>query len=121
MKNKKCLLFIIILTFVLCFAGDCFATVGKIKTAGNAILSALLWFGYAIALGMVIFIGIKYILGSADAKANMKSAIVNWLIGAFVVFMCTTIVGWVTGVIGADTNLSNAANGIVHAPEDVGD
>lgn len=67
----------------------------KLGAAGTNIVNAILWFGYAIALGMVVVIGIKYILGSAEAKSNMKSAIVSWLIGAFIVFMCTTIVGWV--------------------------
>lgn len=68
---------------------------GKLSAAGTNIVNAILWFGYAIALGMVVLIGIKYILGSAEAKSNMKSAIVSWFIGAFIVFMCTTIVGWV--------------------------
>lgn len=47
--------------------------------------------GYSIAVGMLIYIGIKYITGAADAKANMKSAIVNYLIGAFLVFCATTV------------------------------
>lgn len=87
------------------FAGDNkpSGAAGEIQAAGNEILSAILWFGYAIALGMVVYIGIKYIMGAADAKANMKSAIVAWLIGAFIIVACTTIVGWVTGVIGVNT------------------
>lgn len=83
------------------FGGD--SATSEIRKKGNAILSAILWFGYAIALGMVIYIGIKYIMGAADAKANMKSAITNWLIGAFLVFMCTTIIGWVTGIVGENS------------------
>mgnify|MGYP003298038893 CR=1 FL=1 len=66
MKNARKLLLVIMLIFILFTTHVCFATAGKIKAIGNVILSALLWFGYAIALGMVIFIGIKYIIGSAD-------------------------------------------------------
>lgn len=84
-------------------SGGLSGAAGEIQSKGETILSAILWIGYAVALGMVVYIGIKYILGAAEAKANMKSAIVTWLIGAFVVFSCTTIVGWVTDVIGVNT------------------
>ena len=47
----------------------------NIQTKGITIINAILWIGYAIALGMVVYIGIKYMLGAADAKANMKNAI----------------------------------------------
>lgn len=88
-----------------------------IQDRGLPILNALVWFGYAIALGMVVFIGIKYMLGAADAKANMKSAMISWLIGALIVFMATTIVGWVFGVIGinkGDTT-KDLANDIINS------
>ena len=62
-----------------------------IQERATPILNAYIWFGYAISLGMVVFIGIKYMLGAADARANMKTAIVGWLIGALIVFMATTI------------------------------
>lgn len=88
-----------------------------ISGKGTQIVNAILWFGYAIALGMVVFIGIKYILGSAEAKSNMKSAIVSWFIGAFIVFMCTTIVKWVMGVI--DAGDSGLGKDIINAADSV--
>ena len=113
---RKCLknMFIFLLMFLMIssvsfanennnFAG----AAGAIQSRGEIILSAIVWLGYAVALGMVVFIGIKYILGAADAKANMKSAIVNWLIGAFMVFMCTSIINWVLSAAG----LSSSENG----------
>ena len=63
----------------------------QIQERATPILNAYIWFGYAVSLGMVVFIGIKYMLGAADARANMKTAIVGWLIGALIVFMATTI------------------------------
>ena len=106
-KNIKNILIIAILTFSLlsstCFvnAGDeSTSASGVISNIGSRILSVVLWVGYAIAFGMVVFIGIKYITGSADAKANMKSAIISWLIGAFLVFACTTIVSFVLNTAG---------------------
>lgn len=89
----------------------------NIQTKGITIINAILWIGYAIALGMVVYIGIKYMLGAADAKANMKNAIVGWLMGAFIVFMATTIVGWVLTTINGspDTDSESEASKIVHA------
>lgn len=66
----------------------------EIQASGTKILNAILWFGYAISLAMIIFIGIKYMLGAADAKANMKSTLVSWVVGALIVFMATTIAYW---------------------------
>ena len=73
---------------------------GEISTAGTRIIKALLWIGYAVAFGMLIFIGIKYILGAADTKANMKKSVTNWVIGAIIIFTVTTIVGAVLSIIG---------------------
>lgn len=87
------LIFIFLISTV-AFAGNT-GPVADIKTQGESILSAILWAGYTISLGMVVFIGIKYITGAAETKSNMKTAIVHWLIGAFLTFMCTSIAHWV--------------------------
>lgn len=87
----------------------------EISKSGTTILNAIAWFGYAIALGMIVFIGIKYMLGAADAKANMKSAITGWLIGAFLVFGVSIVISIVTGAIGGQNTASeiiNAARGL---------
>ena len=73
------------------------------------IVDTIAWIGYAVSLGMVIFIGIKYMLGSADAKANMKSAISSYLIGAALVFMASTIALVVTNVATGGTGNSTAS------------
>ncbi|MBQ9314415.1 MAG: TrbC/VirB2 family protein [Clostridia bacterium] len=93
----------------------------EIQGKGIAIINAILWIGYAIALGMVIFIGIKYMLGAADAKANMKSAVTNWIIGAFIVFMATTIVGIVLNTIGTspDADSHSMAEELINKAREV--
>lgn len=100
-------------------SGDGGNAAGKIQTAGTSIVNAILWCGYAIALGMVVFIGIKYILGSAEAKSNMKGAMVSWFIGAFIVFMCSTIVGWVLNVVTVDSTGDGLASSIIDAADGV--
>ena len=93
----------------------------EIQEKGTKILNAYLWFGYAISLGMVVFIGIKYMLGAADARASMKSAIVGWLIGAFIVFMATTIVGLILNIVNPDdSTVENMSENIVQTGFDLG-
>lgn len=72
---------------------------GEIQQAGVRIVSAIIWCGYAVSVLMMIFIGIKYILGSADSKANMKSAVSGYLIGATIIFSLSTIATIVMGLI----------------------
>ena len=98
---------IFLMSFVLMFSlssisfasGDSGGAVGAIQSAGERIVSAIIWCGYAISMLMLIFIGIKYILGSADSKANMKSAVSGYLIGAAIVFSVTTIMTIVVNLI----------------------
>ena len=61
----------------------------------NAIIGAMQWIGYAIAIGMMVFIGIKYVVASADEKADLKNALVKYLIGAILIALAATIAGWI--------------------------
>ena len=90
------------------------------------IVDAVLWLGYAISLGMVVFIGIKYITGAAEAKANMKSALVAYGIGAVLVFSATTItkmvISWSGGNSSSTSNaLSSTLIDSITGIEDDGD
>lgn len=58
------------------------------------ILGVIQWCGYAIALGMLIYIGIKYTMASANEKADLKGASINYVIGAIVIAGAATICGW---------------------------
>lgn len=60
----------------------------------NTILSALMWIGYAIAIGMLIYIGIKYVTSAADEKAELKKASINYVIGAIIIAAAVTICNW---------------------------
>ena len=68
------------------------------ETARN-IIGAIQWIGYAIAVGMLIFIGIKYVMASADEKANLKNALIRYVIGAVLIAGATTIAGWIFKIV----------------------
>lgn len=58
----------------------------------NKILGTIQWVGYAIAVGMLIYIGIKYVIASPDEKASLKGALVKYVTGALLVAAAATIV-----------------------------
>ena len=60
---------------------------------GSTVLGYVQWFGYAMAVGMLLYIGIKYMMSSANEKANLKKGSINYIIGAVLVFAASTIVG----------------------------
>lgn len=62
--------------------------------AGN-ILGAMQWIGYAIAVGMLMYIGIKYVMSAADERANLKGSLVKYVMGAVLIASAVTIVGWI--------------------------
>lgn len=84
---------------------------GTIAKVANALLSALAWFGFAIAVGILIFIGIKYVLSGANEKANLKGKFQAYLIGVALIVLCSTIASGVAKIANKDG--SNTGGGIV--------
>jgi type IV secretory pathway VirB2 component (pilin) len=68
---------------------------GGATTAVSKILGLVQWIGYAMAIGMLVYIGIKYVMSAANEKADLKKGLINYLIGAIIIFAASTIVGWV--------------------------
>lgn len=65
------------------------------STLGGTILGFIQWFGYIFAVGMLLYIGIKYMMSSANEKADLKKGSINYVIGAVLVFGASTLVGWI--------------------------
>ena len=55
------------------------------------ILGLVQFAGYGIAMGLLIYLGIKYVMTSADGKADVKKDSVNYLIGVIIIVGCTTL------------------------------
>lgn len=71
---------------------------GATSTA-TSILGAMQWIGYAVAVGMLVYIGIKYIMASADEKANLKNSLIRYVVGAVLIAGASTIAGWVFKIV----------------------
>lgn len=59
----------------------------------STVLGGIQFVGYAFAIGMLIYIGIKYMMSSANEKADLKKGSINYVIGAILVAAASTIVG----------------------------
>ena len=63
----------------------------EIKTIGQKIFSGIYSVGSAISVITIAFLGIKYMMGSAEQKADYKKSMMPYLIGAVCLFGATSI------------------------------
>ena len=69
---------------------------------GNQILGIIQVVGIILSVGCLMILGIKYMMGSAEEKAEYKKTFIPYLIGAFLLFAASafakTIYNWVTNI-----------------------
>lgn len=58
----------------------------KLVNKANTIFSYIRIIGIILSVVILIIIGIKYMLGSAEEKANYKETLLPYIIGAFLLF-----------------------------------
>ena len=81
---------------------------GPVENITSNIIGAMMWVGYSCAIGMVVFIGIKYILASADEKASLKGMLVKVVIGSFIVVLSLQITNAVISIMSdGDTSVED--------------
>ena len=68
------------------------AKVTGIDTLGNNIVKILQTAGVVLSVVILIVLGIKYMLGSAEEKAEYKKTMIPYVVGAVLLFAATTIV-----------------------------
>ncbi len=91
----------------------------------KTILGAIQWIGYAISLGMLIYIGIKYTMSAANEKAELKRMSVNFVIGAIVIAGAVTLCNWsiylFKGGGGSGSNVGSPGGTGTMSPPGMGD
>lgn len=60
--------------------------IGEINNIANDIIKIISTIGTVISVIVLIVIGIKYMIGSVDEKAQYKKSLLPYLVGAFVLF-----------------------------------
>ena len=57
----------------------------------SGILGIVQWIAMAFAVGMLLYIAIKYMMSAANEKADLKKGLINYVIGAALLFGTTAI------------------------------
>ena len=62
---------------------------------GNKILGLIQVIGTFVAVGILMILGIKYMMGSAEEKASYKKSMVPYIVGAVLLFAAVNIVSMI--------------------------
>lgn len=65
----------------------------EIKTVGNKVIQILSIIGSILSVIVIIVLGIKYMMGSVEEKAEYKRTLLPYLIGAAFIFAASSIAG----------------------------
>lgn len=84
-------------------SGNPNANAEKVVALGATIVTIMQTVGIVVAVVILLVIGIKYMIGSAEEKAEYKKTMIPYIVGAILIFASTTIVNVVY-------NLANSFN-----------
>lgn len=70
------------------------------KNFGNKIVGIIRAAGIILSVIMLMVIGIKYMLGSAEEKAEYKKTLMPYTIGAVLLLMASTVSGFIYSALG---------------------
>lgn len=70
----------------------------KVRNIGNDIIGLLQIIGTILSVTVLIVLGIKYMLGSVEERAEYKKSMMPYLIGAIMIFGITNIVALIAGI-----------------------
>ena len=64
---------------------------GEITSVGQKIMGIINTVGVVVAVVILMILGIKYMMGSAEEKAEYKKTMIPYIVGAVLIFGATTI------------------------------
>jgi type IV secretory pathway VirB2 component (pilin) len=67
--------------------------VENITALGGKIIGVVRTVGVLVAVVILLILGIKYMMGSAEEKADYKKSMIPYIVGAVLVFAASTIAG----------------------------
>lgn len=65
--------------------------IDTLKNAGNDIVKVITTVGIVISVVALIVLGIKYMMGSVEERADYKKTLIPYLIGSILIFGASTI------------------------------
>lgn len=80
--------------------------VNAITNKANNIIGAIVTVGVIISAITLGVLGVKYMIGSVEEKAEYKKSMIPYIIGAVLLFACSTVVSIIANIV-QNTNLAN--------------
>ncbi len=74
------------------------ADTSKVVSLGATIVTIMQTVGIVVAVVVLLVLGIKYMMGSAEEKAEYKKTMIPYIVGAILIFAATTIVNVVYNI-----------------------
>jgi len=71
--------------------------IGDVQEIGKEVLGIIQVAGSIIAVIILVVLGIKYMMGSAEEKAEYKKTLIPYIVGAILIFAASNIAGIVYG------------------------
>lgn len=65
--------------------------INEIKNFGNQIIGVIQAIGIVVSVVVVIVLGIKYMMGSVEEKAEYKKTMLPYIVGAALIFAAATV------------------------------
>ncbi len=75
-----------------------FEQTSGITTLGQQIIGIITTVGIVVSVVVLVVLGIKYMIGSAEEKAEYKKTMIPYIIGAILVFAASAIASIVMGI-----------------------
>lgn len=72
---------------------------GSLQEKATGVLGVIQWVGYIVAIGMLIWVGIKYVTSGAGEKAKAKETLIPIVIGAVLIAGATWIAQFIFNAI----------------------
>ena len=71
----------------------------RVLEIGNDIVGVIQLVGSFISVGVLVVLGIKYMMGSVEERAEYKKAMTPYLIGAVMLFAITNILAIIVNIV----------------------
>lgn len=72
---------------------------GELNNMGNKIITVISTIGSIISVIVLVILGIKYMLGSVEERAEYKNSLMPYVIGASLVFAASSIAGIIYSMV----------------------
>lgn len=75
------------------FEGGTFNNTANVTNFGRQIVAVVRTVGVLVAVVILLILGIKYMVGSAEEKADYKKSMIPYLVGAVLIFAASAVTG----------------------------